>query len=103
MNRCWPATTLPDREAHGEFESEHPGYCGAQDLIISRAELPSKIKPRRSGAEFNCRHPRHYLFEPFGLPCCDFWSAGWPLVSLPLPCLAAGCCERSPPCPVVAG
>jgi hypothetical protein len=33
MNRCWPSTTLPDREAHGEFESEHPGYCGAQDTI----------------------------------------------------------------------
>jgi hypothetical protein len=21
-----------DQEAHGEFESEHPGYCGAQDV-----------------------------------------------------------------------
>jgi len=20
-----------EKEAHGEFESEHPGYCGAQD------------------------------------------------------------------------
>jgi hypothetical protein len=22
-----------DKEAHGEFESEHPGYCGAQDTF----------------------------------------------------------------------
>jgi hypothetical protein len=22
-----------EREAHGEFESEHPGYCGAQDTF----------------------------------------------------------------------
>jgi hypothetical protein len=21
-----------EKEAHGEFESEHPGYCGAQNL-----------------------------------------------------------------------
>ena len=23
----------PDKEAHGEFESEYPGYCGAQNTI----------------------------------------------------------------------
>ena len=22
-----------EKEAHGEFESEHPGYCGAQDTF----------------------------------------------------------------------
>jgi hypothetical protein len=22
-----------EKEAHGEFESEHPGYCGAQDTL----------------------------------------------------------------------
>ena len=22
-----------EKEAHGEFESEHPGYCGAQDTV----------------------------------------------------------------------
>lgn len=22
-----------DKEAHGEFESEYPGYCGAQDIF----------------------------------------------------------------------
>ena len=24
-----------EKEAHGEFESEHPGYCGAQDTFCS--------------------------------------------------------------------
>jgi hypothetical protein len=24
-----------EKEAHGEFESEHPGYCGAQDCSMS--------------------------------------------------------------------
>ena len=24
-----------EKEAHGEFESEHPGYCGAQDTSMS--------------------------------------------------------------------
>ena len=24
-----------EKEAHGEFESEHPGYCGAQDTFLS--------------------------------------------------------------------
>lgn len=26
--------TKTDKEAHGEFESECPGYCGAQDTFI---------------------------------------------------------------------
>jgi transposase InsO family protein len=26
-------TVKQDKEAHGEFESEHPGYCGAQDTL----------------------------------------------------------------------
>jgi hypothetical protein len=25
-----------EKEAHGEFESEHPGYCGAQDTNLCR-------------------------------------------------------------------
>jgi hypothetical protein len=24
-----------EKEAHGEFESEHPGYCGAQDTFYA--------------------------------------------------------------------
>ena len=27
-----------EKEAHGEFESEHPGYCGAQDTSMSATE-----------------------------------------------------------------
>ena len=26
-------TPKTEKEAHGEFESEHPGYCGAQDTF----------------------------------------------------------------------
>ena len=33
-----PTTALEkaktEKEAHGEFESEHPGYCGAQDMFL---------------------------------------------------------------------
>ena len=25
-----------EKEAHGEFESEHPGYCGAQRYVLCR-------------------------------------------------------------------
>jgi hypothetical protein len=35
-----------DQEAHGEFESEHPGYCGAQDVYRSAARVA-----RRGGAQ----------------------------------------------------
>jgi hypothetical protein len=30
-----------DKEAHGEFESEHPGYCGAKDAFWGWAGLPA--------------------------------------------------------------
>jgi hypothetical protein len=33
-----------EKEAHGEFESEHPGYCGAQDTFYV-----GKIKYSRHG------------------------------------------------------
>ena len=37
-----------EKEAHGEFESEHPGYCGAQDTFYvgsegGRARLPADV------------------------------------------------------------
>jgi hypothetical protein len=38
-----------EKEAHGEFESEHPGYCGAQDTFYvgnlkrGRACLPANL------------------------------------------------------------
>src|SRR6266496_3022870 len=39
-----------EKEAHGEFESEHPGYCGAQDTFYvgnlkegRRADLPADL------------------------------------------------------------
>src|ERR1700716_658014 len=37
-----------EKEAHGEFESEHPGYCGAQDVLCwqsegGRACLPANL------------------------------------------------------------
>ena len=32
-------TAKTEKEAHGEFESEHLGYCGAQDTFYSVAEL----------------------------------------------------------------
>jgi len=28
-----PERAKTEKEAHGEFESEHPGYCGAQDTF----------------------------------------------------------------------
>jgi hypothetical protein len=27
-----------EKEAHGKFESEHPGYCGAQDVLCRQSE-----------------------------------------------------------------
>jgi hypothetical protein len=27
------ASAKTEKEAHGEFESEHPGYCGARDTF----------------------------------------------------------------------
>ena len=38
-----------EKETHGEFESEHPGYCGAQDTFYvgnmkgGRAHLPADL------------------------------------------------------------
>jgi hypothetical protein len=37
-----------EKEAHGEFESEHPGYCGAQDTFYvgnegRRPRLPADL------------------------------------------------------------
>ncbi len=34
-----------DKEAHGEFESECPGYCGAQSLPPRRRGIPSTSAP----------------------------------------------------------
>ena len=40
---------LEEKKAHGEFESEHPGYCGAQDTFYvgtlkgSRPHLPADL------------------------------------------------------------
>jgi hypothetical protein len=28
-----------EKEAHGEFESEHPGYCGAQDTFYGECQI----------------------------------------------------------------
>jgi hypothetical protein len=37
------------KEAHGEFESEHPGYCGAQDTFyvgnLKGVERPARTDP----------------------------------------------------------
>src|SRR6266567_3596982 len=36
-----------EKEAHGEFESEHPGYCGAQDTFYvcgCRSNSPQKCR-----------------------------------------------------------
>jgi hypothetical protein len=45
-----------EKETHGEFESECPGYCGAQDTCLSRhdeggrADLPADLhRHRRQG------------------------------------------------------
>ena len=41
-----------EKEAHGEFESECPGYCGAQDTFYvgnmkgGRPHLPADLYPR---------------------------------------------------------
>ena len=38
-----------EKDAHGEFESEHPGYCGVQDTLLCRhdegggAHLPADL------------------------------------------------------------
>ena len=45
-----------EKEAHGEFESEHPGYCGAQDTfyvgnlkgVAGSISRPSSIRTPRS-------------------------------------------------------
>ncbi len=35
-----------EKEAHGEFESEHPGYCGAQDTFyIDHSRSASARRP----------------------------------------------------------
>ena len=42
-----------EKEAHGEFESEHPGYCGAQDTFLCRqseghwTHLPANLHRHR--------------------------------------------------------
>jgi hypothetical protein len=35
-----------EKEAHGEFESEHPGYCGAQDTFYIEWPAPSSMIAR---------------------------------------------------------
>ena len=41
-----------EKEAHGEFESEHPGYCGAQDTFYVR-------QPEGRGAGLSAGLHRH--------------------------------------------
>ena len=96
-----PGRSSEHDEAQASAAS-HPLNVETRSLV-SVSELRPTQKPRRSGAVSIAGIRAIYLFELFGLPCWGFWSAGSPLLSLPLPCLADGCCERSPPCPVVAG
>ena len=35
---CGLGESQMQKEAHGEFESEHPGYCGARDLLCGQYE-----------------------------------------------------------------
>ena len=38
-----------EKEAHGEFESEHPGYCGAQDTFyVGNLKGVGRVTSRRS-------------------------------------------------------
>ena len=38
-----------EKEAHGEFESEHPGYCGAQDTFyVGNMKGVGRIYQQRS-------------------------------------------------------
>jgi hypothetical protein len=53
-----PGKGQTEKEAHGEFESEHPGYCGAQDTfyvanlkgVVAFISKPSSIPTARSPA-----------------------------------------------------
>jgi len=39
-----------EKEAHGEFESEHPGYCGAQDTFyVGNLKGVGRISPHWRG------------------------------------------------------
>ena len=38
-----------EKEAHGEFESEHPGYCGAQDTFCSPISMSGFTRTMRRG------------------------------------------------------
>jgi hypothetical protein len=45
-----------EREAHGEFESEHPGYCGAQvTLYVGNLKGVEHIYQRRETEHRACR------------------------------------------------
>ena len=55
-----------EKEAHGEFESEHPGYCGAQDTSTPtpRSASPSCTIARRRSRRPICSRPRAVLRQP---------------------------------------
>ena len=52
----------PDKAAHGAFESECPGYCGAQSLPPRRRGTPLCRHAERGGADLSAdRHRSHRL------------------------------------------
>ena len=49
-----------EKEAHGEFESEHPGYCGAQDTFYVGNATPTVTPSSRARA---CARAREIIEE----------------------------------------
>jgi hypothetical protein len=77
-----------DKEAHGEFESECPGYCGAQDTFyvgtlkgVGRMPSRQRCRHKRPSAHLRKRTKReairrHGSWRHFGDPSC--WRSRGP-------------------------